>query len=219
MNREHGDKFHQIEPAGQGDHARSDPFDNFQTKKSSEQGTDLKKVVLHRSILNDLPLIVISLIVCISTIRLSMFLNSPSTQVFGYDLLTVMAVSVVVGCSILSAIILYRRFNVRYVIADDGIKALRGILSNNQVDAKLEYYQIRGTEIHRSIFQRIIGTGDLHVRGSTGYDTEVSFKGIYDPYRYQKLIQERHRIEVQDPKSLSANLIKDFPLASSQNGV
>ena len=71
--------------------------------------------------------------------------------------------------------------------------ALRGILSNKQIDAKLEYDQTRGTEIHRTLLQRVVGTGDLHVRGSASNDAEVALHGIRDPYRYQAFVQEYHQ--------------------------
>lgn len=171
----------------------------------SDMRVPFPNVVLYRSILNDLPLLIISLLVISIALGIGLFLRDSAARLLGYEPLYVFGLSWIGACIILFVVILFRRFNVRYLIADDGIEALRGILSNRQVDAKLEYYQIRGTEIHRSLFERLIGTGDLHVRGSTSNDSEVAFKGISEPYRYQKVIQERHRLEVQGRESQSTN--------------
>jgi hypothetical protein len=156
-------------------------------------------IVLYRSVMNDLPLVALPLAIsfCLlgAVIFYSVVNTSPRQLVianFGWLLVVILLVFLLV---FLLGLISYRRFNVRYVIADDGIKALRGILSNSQIDSKLEYYQIRGTEIHRTLFQRLIRTGDLHLRGATGSDVEVCFKGILYPYYFQKVIENRHRIE------------------------
>ncbi|MCO6431762.1 MAG: PH domain-containing protein [Deltaproteobacteria bacterium] len=154
-----------------------------------------RDIKLYRSLRNDLPLVIASLAIA----ALLTLFTMPNQRLLGRMVdaqpLAILAGVLAVGFGVVCTIMLLRRFNFRYLIANDGIKALRGIISNNQVDAKLEYYQIRGTEIHRSLFQRLVGTGDLLVRGSTSNDTEVAFKGIYDPYRYQKIIQDRHRVE------------------------
>ena len=188
-------------------HAKEKRFDQSLAQAGSETRPSFPNVVLYRSALNDLPLVIIFLLVGGSVLGTCLILREyVPRQLFGYEPITVLSLSLITGCSIVGAVILFRRVNVRYLIADDGIEALRGIISNHQVDAKLEYYQIRGTEIHRNLFGRLIGTGDLHVRGSTSNDTEVAFKGIYDPYRYQKLIQERHRL---DAPNFKAPLIDD----------
>lgn len=163
------------------------------------------EVVLHRSILNDLPLIPGSLVVAGG---LSWIAFQKSVAI---DLLTgvssYLLLSVFLGITLIIVLLLvtFRQFNTRYLIAKDGVKVMRGIFSNNQIEAKLEYYQIRGIEIRRSLFQRFINTGDLHVRGATSDDTEVSLAGIYNPYLYQKLIENRHRVEVQNLKSTWVN--------------
>lgn len=183
-----GNGFYESHPQGQSD--MRVPFSN---------------IVLYRSILNDLPLLIISLLAVSIAFGIALFLRASAAHFLGYEQIFIFGLSLISVCIILFAVIFFRRFNVRYLIADDGIKAVRGILSNHQVDAKLEYYQIRGTEIHRSFFERLIGTGDLHVHGSTSNDTEVSFKGIFEPYRYQKVIQERHRLNVQGREAQSTD--------------
>lgn len=161
-------------------------------------------VVLHRSILNDIPMIVCFLIV--GSIAWWMTLSLGVNYQASYNSLKpLLLFAGVLAVGVACAVVAFRMYNVRYLIANDGIKALRGFLSNHQVDAKLEYYQIRGTEIHRTFFERLVGTGDLVVRGSTGSDTEVALKGIRDPYRFQKLIQARHRLEVQGSKAAWIN--------------
>lgn len=189
------------------------------TEKSREDSLNLRSpaesknpippspnIVLFRSILNDLPHIFIALIVgCVAT-WLALLPRDLNRLFYGLDLARIFTVILAIGFTIMCIVVAFRRFNVRYIIADDGIKALRGIISNNQVDAKLEYYQIRGTEIHRSLFERLVGTGDLHVFGSTSNVTEVAFKGIFDPYRYQKVIQERHRLELDVISQMQSRL-------------
>lgn len=185
-------------------------FDEGSLGESHAQGSDeyqkspgpFSDIVLFRSVINDLPFLFISLVVIGMagwfTISLRGFLDA----FLGKEAVLSLPAVLIACVSVILIVIAFRRFNARYLIAGDGVKALRGIISNAQVDAKLEYYQIRGTEIRRSLFERLVGTGDLHVRGSTSTDTEVTFKGIYDPYRYQKIIQERHRLEVGGLKDL-----------------
>jgi hypothetical protein len=85
----------------------------------------------------------------------------------------------------------YRRYNVQYQILENGVTALSGFLSLTQIEAKLDYRQIRGTEIHRTVFDRLVGIGDLHVCGATSSGIAISLRGIRDPYYYQHIIQQR----------------------------
>jgi hypothetical protein len=178
------------------DRAFPDSLPTEQIPDDSYEATTFSTVVLYRSVLNDIPLILFLLSVSICFRWITSIIRTNINGDFGQQLASMLAYAPLVSIIFLFGIIAFKRYNVRYMIADDGIKALRGFLSNHQIDAKLEYYQIRGTEIHRSLFNRLLGTGDLHVHGSTSQVIEVAFKGIFDPYRFQKLIQARHRNEV-----------------------
>ena len=168
-------------------------------------------VVLFRSILNDVPLLVAFFVTCIGIFWGSYLIEDSADNLIAEKYSSLLTVIRVSSFLFLCMFIAFRRYDVRYVISSDGIKALRGFLSNHQVESKLDYFQIRGTEIHRSLFERLIGTGDLHVHGSTSDEVEVAFKGIYEPYRYQKIIESRQRLSiknaqvvlVQEPETLA----------------
>ena len=164
-------------------------------------------VVLYRSILNDFPMFITFLLGTLVVSWLTFSFKDTLSVYFRYDPLVVLGLVGVVAFAFMGLVSVYRRSDVKYLISDDGIQARRGFLSNHQIDAKLEYYQIRGTEIHRSLFERLIGTGNLLIRGSGSADNnrEIAFKGISDPLRYQKLIQSRHRLEVQGSKAAWMN--------------
>ena len=162
-------------------------------------------IVLHRSALNDLPLVIGLLTVTALVLWSTYIYRANGHALLGRDPFIALAFFIAIVYAWAALAIVYKRFNVKFLIASDGIQALRGFLSNHQVDAKLEYYQIRGTEIHRTFLERLVGTGNLVVRGSSSQDTEVAFKGIRDPYRFQKLIQARHRLEVQGSKAAWIN--------------
>ena len=162
-------------------------------------------IVLHRSALNDLPLVIGLLTVTALVLWSTYIYRANGHTLLGRDPFIALAFFIAIVYAWAALAIVYKRFNVKFLIASDGIQALRGFLSNHQVDAKLEYYQIRGTEIHRTFLERLVGTGNLVVRGSSSQDTEVAFKGIRDPYRFQKLIQARHRLEVQGSKAAWIN--------------
>lgn len=154
----------------------------FTNKKSDN-------IIVYRSLLNDIPFILLFFGGCIA---FTLILFKQQTELHSSDwhfLLyrAILGISGLIFCLSLA----FRKYNVHYQISLDGVQALRGILSNHQVDAKLEYYQIRGTEIHRSYFQRLIGTGDLHIHGSTSIEVQVAFLGISDPYRYDLIIKSR----------------------------
>lgn len=183
-----------------------------------QKSATLPNVVLFRSIVNDLPLFGAFLLAGNFAAWIIFLMGDFVRSFFGYEPLLMLALVLSVGLVLMSVVIVFRRYNVRYLITDDGIKALRGFLSNHQVDAKLEYHQIRGTEIHRNLFERLVGTGDLHVRGSTSDDTEVAFLGIRDPYHYQQIIEARHRLEVQGPKATRAYQSDHLVQGDSQAG-
>jgi hypothetical protein len=170
--------------------------------KLAERSTD---IVLHRSLLNDLP-IILSLIATFCILLWFTFVYREwLITLVSFEPFLLLALVIVFASVLVGALVAYRRYDVKYLISGDGIEARRGFLSNDQIEAKLEYYQIRGTEIHRTLFQRFIGTGDLLVSGSGTDDREVSFHGISRPSYYQLFIQSRHRLEAQGSKAAWIN--------------
>jgi hypothetical protein len=90
--------------------------------------------------------------------------------------------------SYLFLVILYRRYSRRYQIMPYGVEIKIGLIQRNQT--RLEYTHTRGVNLSQTIFERIVGFGDIHV-ATSGVDTELLITGIIKPSFYTDIIKER----------------------------
>lgn len=85
----------------------------------------------------------------------------------------------------------HRIFDCKYIIADSYIRELSGLASFKKKDKRLEFYNIRGIDIDRSLLNRILNVGDLKIGGSMHDEVEVVFSGIRNPSKYRDIVVER----------------------------
>lgn len=89
--------------------------------------------------------------------------------------------------------IIHRRFNFLFIINHDHVCAVHGILSVSLQDVRIEYENIRGVEIDRSLYQRIFNLGDIKVGSAMRADVEVWMPGVRSPDLYRSIIEARMR--------------------------
>ena len=88
----------------------------------------------------------------------------------------------------------YDRYNVRYVLDERGIETREGRLSLNQKINRIRFEDIRSIEIKQSLFDRILGIGQLEIGTSGTGGIEICIEGVGAPREIQELIQnERDR--------------------------
>jgi uncharacterized membrane protein YdbT with pleckstrin-like domain len=90
--------------------------------------------------------------------------------------------------------IIFRIYNVRYVIDSRGIEAKVGILAMNQRITRVRFEDIRSVETEQTMLERILNIGDVEIGTAATGDIEIIFQGIAAPTEVQDMIQsERDR--------------------------
>jgi uncharacterized membrane protein YdbT with pleckstrin-like domain len=90
--------------------------------------------------------------------------------------------------------IIFRIYNVRYVIDSRGIEAKVGILAMNQRITRVRFEDIRSVETEQTMLERILCIGDVEIGTAATGDIEILFQGIAAPTEVQDMIQaERDR--------------------------
>ncbi len=93
---------------------------------------------------------------------------------------------------VLGAALIHKLLNRKYVLCEDYILEIEGLVAFTLRTVRLRYLHIRGLEIDCNILQRMLGVGDLRVGGEISpEDTDVVMMGIYNPNRYKDIIKER----------------------------
>jgi hypothetical protein len=83
---------------------------------------------------------------------------------------------------------LYRRYYKHYLIGPFGVEVYIGIIQRNVT--RLEYTHTRGVTLHQSIFERILGYGDIQV-STSGVETELLIDDVKNPQRFSEEIKQR----------------------------
>lgn len=103
---------------------------------------------------------------------------------------------------VLLAMLAHRLLDRRYVLSEDYILEVEGLLAWRLRTVRLRYLHIRGLEVDRSILQNLFGVGDLRVGGETSpEDTDVVMYGIAHPEAFKDLIKERINRKLAELKS------------------
>ena len=86
----------------------------------------------------------------------------------------------------------HRLLDRRYLLCNDYILEVEGLLAWKLRTVRLRYLHIRGLEVDRTILQHLFNVGDLRVGGEISpEDTDIVMTGIYKPERYKDIIKER----------------------------
>lgn len=93
-----------------------------------------------------------------------------------------------------AANVLFRIYNVRFVIDSRGIEARVGILSVNQRITRIRFEDIRSVETGQTVWERALDVGDVEIGTAATGDIEIIFQGVAAPSEVQDMIQsERDR--------------------------
>ena len=148
-----------------------------------------------KSFLAEIPLTVLFFVLLIAGIYLQMRFPSlsqtiPLIKLFDHQFKLYLPVF---GLPVLLVlvILLQRVYNNRYTVCEDYIREVTGLLSLHKKDARIEFWNIRGVEIDRSIIGRMVNTGDLHIGSAMQSDPEICFWGVRNPSRVRDLILKR----------------------------
>ena len=79
----------------------------------------------------------------------------------------------------------------RYIIGADYVRSIQGLLSLRKKDVRIELQNIRGIEIDRSLYERILNLGTLHITSTMSSEHDVMLVGVLNPSNYRDLILER----------------------------
>src|SRR5437764_3257032 len=81
-----------------------------------------------------------------------------------------------------------KRVTTRYRVTDRRIQIRRGLLSRSDSSANLA--RVQNVNIHQSVFQRMLGIGDVDwdTAGSDVGDADFTFYGVDDPPRLVNLV-------------------------------
>jgi uncharacterized membrane protein YdbT with pleckstrin-like domain len=88
-----------------------------------------------------------------------------------------------------------KRISTRYSITDRRLRIQRGIIARNVEEARLE--RVQNVNVQQSVLQRVlqVGTVDFDTASNRADDT-FQFRGIAQPERITRLVDEAHEANV-----------------------
>ena len=88
-------------------------------------------------------------------------------------------------------VIFWRKYNVRYVLKDDLIASVTGILSLKRNYSSTQYSSIRGVNARQSIIGMLLNFADVAVGTSETNEQEIVMRGISSPHKVVELCYSR----------------------------
>ncbi|MCR4303825.1 MAG: PH domain-containing protein [Gallionella sp.] len=89
----------------------------------------------------------------------------------------------------LIAVVLYRRYSWRYKIDDVSIESREGIIARKVKSIRIR--DLRNINVNQTLWQRLMGVGDVEFSSAGGSGIEVTFLGVDDPLKIKALAQQR----------------------------
>jgi uncharacterized membrane protein YdbT with pleckstrin-like domain len=111
-------------------------------------------------------------------------LISTSSTNFLSGLSLIFALPLIVVC----ALMLYRHYSSRFIIDGDIIESHHGIIARRVSSIRVE--DLRNINVKQSIFQRLLGIGDVEFSSAASADAEVIFNQVANPMRVKEKVQE-----------------------------
>jgi len=154
---------------------------------------DFHVLELRRHLLDELPaiaLVVITLFISyLGSIYLP-FLVIPIASVPFYDRELNVGIPLLHFLPIIAFIVLiYRFYDRKFIIGTDSSTLIVGILSLQLRRVQIQYDKVKELEVRRSIYQRLVNTGDLKISTAMFDEPEVTLDGLHNPYYYATLIR------------------------------
>ncbi len=117
-------------------------------------------------------------------------------QYFSAPNLRVVLVVVVAVFIYLLAVVIYRRYSWAYTINGETIESREGLIARKVKSIRIQ--DLRNINVNQSLWQRILGVGDVEFSSAGGSGIEVSFRGVSDPLQVKSLAQ---RMQGNSPAS------------------
>lgn len=108
-------------------------------------------------------------------------------QHFSPDALRVVHVVIVAVFVYLIAVVTYRRYSWAYTIDSETIESREGLIARKVKSIRVQ--DLRNINVNQSLWQRILGVGDVEFSSAGGSGIEVVFRGVDKPLEVKALAQ------------------------------
>src|SRR3989344_5594063 len=108
-------------------------------------------------------------------------------QYFSSENLRVVYVVIVAVFVYLLAVVIYRRYSWAYTINGETIESREGLIARKVKSIRIQ--DLRNINVNQSLWQRLMGVGDVEFSSPGGSGIEVSFRGVSDPLQVKSLAQ------------------------------
>lgn len=168
-----------------------------------------ESIVLYRSHLGELPAILLLIVSFVAMFFLSMQYPE-SIQRIPIQINPDLSFNLVIPLfGIIPIVIMgyltHALCNFRYTIGPDFISETEGLVSSKKVDRRIEFDFIRGVEIERTLFGRIVNVGNLKIGSAMSSEIEICFQGIRDPSLWRDVVLLKMRkLELSQAKAFAA---------------
>jgi uncharacterized membrane protein YdbT with pleckstrin-like domain len=108
-------------------------------------------------------------------------------QYFSSENLRVVLVVIVTVFVYLLAVMIYRRYSWAYTINGETIESREGLIARKVSSIRVR--DLRNINVKQSLWQRLMGVGDVEFSSAGGSGIEVSFRGVNNPLQVKSLAQ------------------------------
>lgn len=151
---------------------------------------DLREVVFSRSPLAMLPMVILTVLLAMLAAYLTALLPW-SVQILHVGEGTVALPLFALVPLILGAVAIRDLYDARYVIGADHVRAVSGLISFRKSDVRVEFEHIRGVEVDRSLWGRLVNVGDLRIGTAMAAEVEINIRDVQNPSVYRDIILAR----------------------------
>lgn len=109
-------------------------------------------------------------------------------NIFGFEMLLPLSG---LPALVMAFIVLHQIFDGKYIISEKFVRGLEGLMSLRKDDVIVELAHIRGIEIHRGLYGRLVNTGELAIGTAAQEDEELTMHGVYNPSRLRDIILQK----------------------------
>ena len=115
-------------------------------------------------------------------------------QYFSSENLRVVYVAIVAVFVYLIAVVIYRRYSWAYTIDGGTIESREGLIARKVKSIRVQ--DLRNINVNQSLWQRLMGVGDVEFSSAGGSGIEVVFCGVDKPLQVKQLVQ---RVQGKSP--------------------
>jgi membrane protein YdbS with pleckstrin-like domain len=117
-------------------------------------------------------------------------------QYFSSENLRVVYVVIAAVFVYLVIVVIYRRYSWAYTISGETIESREGLIGRKVKSIRVQ--DLRNINVNQSLWQRLMGVGDVEFSSAGGSGIEVTFRGVSDPLQVKSLAQ---RMQGNSPAS------------------